>query len=1139
MAKSAIIFVISILVISLVVAAGCGGDDETEPSGTPEATLESTGTPSPTSTPSPTPEQLYPSPTPLPIITANSWGAMGDVNIDGVVDSVDLDLIAAAIGTDNYDDDWNAELDLNMNNKVNAADLAIAGRSCGATHSFHFTRPLSNREKYVSKVNVAIDAIDRLHVVWAEGSGSSRGVYYTRLDRFGNTLIDDLLLDSSAGAGDDGVGIGCDAAGNAHIVWNCHNSGDLCQARVDQWGHLLSGGEEDCILDSHSTDGEPGVAVDSIGRAHISYALYQKHVYTVVTASGTPMIWGGGFRTKAWMWPTVVADAEDNVHWLYVRDAAGPDALSYGRYSFGDMPSLSEREVTSLLITGWAGYYRQSMAVDSNGNVFILWPDKREGSMGLYLEKLAPDGSTVIDDYLLWDGFHSYGASNADIAVDGSGNIHVISPGCFDGTASHLAYGIFDNEGEVISPMEWVVYGSEPMSPRFEVDSHGDAHLFYLNCEQLTCDSKQICYQSTAFDPAAYDRTRPDLGVDVAHLYWSPFLARWGRTLTIDATVFNTGWTDSPAATARFEIMLSDDTALPTPLVANATIPALAPGETHAVQVELTLPMTPPEGYEAIEYVRLQVQVDPDDIIAETTEANNQINVPMMVQPLPTVTGLFLIVKDITATAYGGDEIPLNIGVAHLTGPEMDRTIEITDYGTVLARDIPIATEPTAYTVTWQAQDYRIPEAFMVSIGRNPSDPYVIDYDPANTALLETDNWGSLSGTISNQEGNPIAGATVRIVGQNLNIRATTNLDGNFSPETEPKLDKMIPGSYAVYLSAANYARISGNVTIGPLDDVAWNQTMEPTTKAYVCGVVYNEYGRPVANADINACGLSQSTAPDGSFDLGEVEASCTQLQVSKNGYASVSESMTLTAGLEEYFGAITLEFDPPVSIVQDEGSLASWEQDESSGDLLPDPPDDANWLQEQAFDLFSSKFWPTYRIQVWWGTYEYYLDAMYTGPTSDRHLYEVQLRLVPKTFEAHRVSGKGSMKVFGQTVKLEISRFEDSGQTTALRVIEARLVDTDSGDVIKTVSNPIEGGGYWDALTDTTRTYDFGGVEVEDWNNAEVWLYIKVGKNENGAWTDSPILRGWRYDQQALRFDLDNPEETHSDYVLADFPIP
>jgi len=101
--------------------------------------------------------------------------------------------------------------------------------------------------------------------------------------------------------------------------------------------------------------------------------------------------------------------------------------------------------------------------------------------------------------------------------------------------------------------------------------------------------------------------------------------------------------------------------------------------------------------------------------------------------------------------------------------------------------------------------------------------------------------------------------------------------------------------------------------------------------------------------------------------------------------------------------------------------------------------------------------------------------------------------------------------------------------------------VDADSGDVLKPVQETVETGSWWDALAEETRTYNFEGAQIDDWANAEVWIYLKVGKNEGDEWTSSPILRGWRLDQQVLRLDLDSPEGdgVTVDYVLVDFPLP
>ena len=80
----------------------------------------------------------------------------------------------------------------------------------------------SNRQlnDYRCYLSSCIDASDRIHIIWSE----SGDVFYTRLDRFGNTLIDDLLLEHGSFAGNYSAAIGCDAAGNSHMIWDCSDS---------------------------------------------------------------------------------------------------------------------------------------------------------------------------------------------------------------------------------------------------------------------------------------------------------------------------------------------------------------------------------------------------------------------------------------------------------------------------------------------------------------------------------------------------------------------------------------------------------------------------------------------------------------------------------------------------------------------------------------------------------------------------------------------------------------------------------------------------------------------------------------------------------------------------------------------------
>jgi len=58
---------------------------------------------------------------------------MGDVNRDGIIDDVDLNLMKAAFGSKPGDPNWNANCDLDGNGKVDGYDLLEAGRHYGLT----------------------------------------------------------------------------------------------------------------------------------------------------------------------------------------------------------------------------------------------------------------------------------------------------------------------------------------------------------------------------------------------------------------------------------------------------------------------------------------------------------------------------------------------------------------------------------------------------------------------------------------------------------------------------------------------------------------------------------------------------------------------------------------------------------------------------------------------------------------------------------------------------------------------------------------------------------------------------------------------------------------------------------------------
>ena len=1075
-------------------------------------------------------------------LTFPALAYIGDMNHDGLINHDDLNMIKNAFGSNNLAPNWNPYADITIDGKVDVADLAVAGRSYNSPYSFQVARRLSNQNQNVIKMSAAKDSLDRVHIAWSE-SGT---VFYTRLDRYGNTLVDDLLLDSGSNVGDTGLSIGVDPEGNAQIVWDC--SIGTCTSGIDKWGNQL---QSKTRIDTVAPIIDPGVGIDSQGRVHIFYTNYgtNQQEYVVLSNQGKVALRSEGllkFPDTTSRFLNLKIDANDSVH-LLRAETVGTDTIYYSRIPTGSSMQYSE---IAIGVPNWgtsiSSVQRPALAVTPNGEAFILWNNYGSTSLPkqLFYNHVTSQGVVDVNNLAIWPewDFGSYGSATTDLAVDQSNQMHVFSFTDFGHSSTHGAYGSFDANGVPLYPMRWVIYDAPPSKPLIFVDHDNQPMLVYYggtgDSGYPPCTSGKLCFQGTAFSSAAYDFSRPDLGVDLAHISWDPLTARWNQTITIEGKIFNEGWAASNATTALVRLQLPSGDFLGGAAQAEVNIPSLAPGATADFSATLPLPFTPPAGTEDMTYLRLQVWVDPAESVLETTEDNNLADSPILVQPLPTTAGLYLVVEDETLSARSGPNLPLNVGQAVLSGNGDDQTIEVSEYITVLGKTLPI---DKTYAVSWSSSGYALPSPSSASISRSLIDPYDILYSPdppGNTVLLATNRWATLSGTIRESVTHTaLVDANIHIQGEGLDFFVTSDSQGQFSATADPRLGKIIPGQYNLTLTHPGHERLSEKVTIAALSDVDLQKEMNTTIYAYVRGTVVNGFENPVPNAAVNACGATTTTASNGTFDLGDVDAACTTLTVTHTGYAAYSEPLSLTVGLE----MITLSqlvFDPAVSVAQSQGGIASWYQDVDSESLLPDAPDDASFLEKQIFSKFSDEFWPSYRVQVWYACYDYYVDATFTGPLDDRRLYQFQTRLVPRTFNAHRVSGEGEVELSGHSIGVEIGMFQDSGMQTALFVVEARLVDADSGQIIKQVRSTIEGNSTWVALEDATRTYDFEAVKIDDWSNAELWLYLKAGYNDNGSWHDSLILEGWHFDTQVLRFKLSS-EDAFGDYVTVNFPLP
>jgi hypothetical protein len=779
------------------------------------------------------------------LLRSPAFALLGDVDLNNLINQADLSAIAQRLGASQSSPNYNRLFDLSLDDKINVVDLAIAGRSVGSPRSFHFLRQISNQTSIILQ-DACLDGLGRINIAWISGTTLQR-LSFTRLDRFGNTLIDDVQLDSASYI--YSVAIACDNEGNAHLFWITR--GKLYQARFDRWGFPVI--PPQVVYNEGASSARDSLAA-AADQHHNTYVFFRREYANLPTllqiqphgelAQVAVGLRSGTSNTTS-LYHQLVVDPQQNLHLLWY-EIVEQERLYYARYASQSAVSINERLVGSTNYDGaWNQAKKPDLKVDSVGNAYILWHE--HNTPKLRLEKIAPNGDTLLDDFELFSQWQSNGYTPpSEIALDQAGQLHLLTLTGWGRSVSHSAYGTFSPQGTPLLPLRWIFYGTPMYEPRLLVDSQQDVHITFRSTSSKghpTCADGALCYLGTAFDSSATDLTRSDLGVDAAHLSYEPLISRWGDTLTITTTVYNEGWTDSPASSLWIALETADGQKLKETSLA---INPLAPHNTQTLaKIQLALPATPPPGLEEMEYLRLHLKVDPQNAIPETSEENNDLAVPILVQKLPTKTGLFLIVEDETYTARGGVSERVNVGSAGIQGGSYSReNIPVTEDITVLSRELPVTNDLVNYTVTWQAAGYAVPAPVILGVKRNSSDPYRIDYTPGNTAVLKTNRWGSLSGTISSG-GRPLAGATVRLAGEGLSIETTTDASGNFSSTAKPELAKLIPGQYQIRVSKAGYARLIETLTIQRLTAHTFNRSMSTTEQAYLHGNVINGLWQP------------------------------------------------------------------------------------------------------------------------------------------------------------------------------------------------------------------------------------------------------------------------------------------------------
>ncbi|TDE10097.1 carboxypeptidase regulatory-like domain-containing protein [Jiangella asiatica] len=175
-------------------------------------------------------------------------------------------------------------------------------------------------------------------------------------------------------------------------------------------------------------------------------------------------------------------------------------------------------------------------------------------------------------------------------------------------------------------------------------------------------------------------------------------------------------------------------------------------------------------------------------------------------------------------------------------------------------------------------------------------------------------SFGAVDGTVTDESGAPLAGATVEVTGTART--ATTAADGTYRLLLEP-------GEHTLRYSRVGSAPVERAVAVAAGGSATVDVALAGSGLGAVRGVVTSDRdGTAVAGAQVSLAGteLSATTGTDGVFRIDDVPGGSYELRVAAAGHFTATAAVDVVAG-QESLAYVELEAAPRVGVIGDYGS--------------------------------------------------------------------------------------------------------------------------------------------------------------------------------------------------------------------------
>jgi hypothetical protein len=289
---------------------------------------------------------------------------------------------------------------------------------------------LTFKSGYSRDPSIAIDSNNHVHVVWEDNTSSNFEIYYKKSTDGGVTWITKRMTYNPYNSFDPIIAVSSN--NHVHVVWSDSTPGnsEIFNKKSTDGGAVWT--TKRLTFNSEGSF-HPAIALDSNNYVHVVWQDHTPGIAEIYYKKSTDG--GAAWTTKRLTYnagfsgiPAIAIDSNDNLHVVWYDSTPFNSEIFYKKSTDGGVNWITKR-----LTYNSGGSYTPTIAIDSNGQIHVVWYDHTSGNSEIYYKKSTNGGTTWATKKLSWSSGDS---EYPDIAIDYINHIHVVwhddTPGNFE-----------------------------------------------------------------------------------------------------------------------------------------------------------------------------------------------------------------------------------------------------------------------------------------------------------------------------------------------------------------------------------------------------------------------------------------------------------------------------------------------------------------------------------------------------------------------------------------------------------------------------------------------------------------------------------------------------------------------------------